>query len=109
MWAPVAPGPRPLVPLGARGTIGINQTGASHPGEDSPIVEPESHVTGKDAVSGGCTNGGWTVRISEAHAFLGQSIQMGSGHLGFGIVTIHITITKIVSKDEEDIGFISGI
>ncbi|SVD78045.1 uncharacterized protein METZ01_LOCUS430899, partial [marine metagenome] len=90
-------------------STGIDQAGPSHPGEDSPVIEPESHAAGENTVTGGRANGGGTVSVGKPDAFLRQLVQMRRGYLALVVVTTHITVTEIISKDEEDIGFISGI
>jgi hypothetical protein len=34
---------------------------------------------------------------------------MGCRHLGLGIITSHITVTEIISENEEYVGFIGGV
>ena len=96
---------RRLVPLLAEHArqgqpLRSDQTGSPHPGEDSLVIETESHTPGQHAVTGRSTNRGRTVGIGKKHSFLGQLVEVGGGNPGLRVVATDVPVSQIIRQNE---------
>jgi len=43
--------------------------------------------------------------VGEPHAFAGESIDVWSADLGFGVVAAKVAVAEVIGEDEKDVGF----